>query len=138
MAEAMAAFGLTRNGGSAMAIKLIGKDEKELCAEIDGTEFFYKRLHGSKRKYLIKKHTKRGNVDWMGVIYDGIRECVTRTNNLEDADGKTVQWEPDYAEGLPDNAVEELGDLIGANKESGADAAKNLPNTSGSSTTTKA
>jgi len=120
-----------------MAIELIKKDGEELCEVIEGTEFYYKLIHGSTRRFIIKQNTKRGVTDWTGVIYDMIRKAVTRTKNLL-LDGKEIDWDPEYAESLPGVAIERLSDLLDANQERKAEEAKNLPPTSGSSTKTKA
>ena len=102
-----------------MAIELVKKEEK-LTYESCGSTIFYRRISTLKRGAIIRRHTKRGRVDWAAVTASLLQYIVTGWKNVRSA-GAEVPYEPELVNALPEEISSELLDLAGGAEGAGED-----------------
>ena len=94
-----------------MAIQLIRKEEK-LIYKAEGSEIFYRRVSTLRRAAIIKKHTKRGKVNWGAVTADLLKEAITGWATVQQA-GIDIPFGPELITALPEETLTDILELIG-------------------------
>ena len=99
-----------------MPIQLIQGEEK-ITYEAEGSKIFYRRVSTLRRAAIIKKHTKRGKVDWAGVTKDLLKEAITGWETVQSA-GRNIPFDPELIMALPEDTLTDILELSGgANPE---------------------
>ncbi len=97
-----------------MPVKLINQNER-LKLEIDGSTFYYRRLKSIERNNIIKKHTRRGEVDFAAAAIEMISTCLLDWDNVYDGD-KKVKFDKNLVDSFPEEVLIEIQKAIGANE----------------------
>jgi hypothetical protein len=122
-----------------MGLRLIKTDEK-LVYDGEGFKIYYRRLPNHVRAGIVKRHTKRGIVDFYGASVAQLEYCVTGWENVyeEEADGKRkdIGFDQEKIRYIPDDVQADLLELIGAAVETLDKDAENLEATSDNNTKT--
>lgn len=119
-----------------MPLHLIQEDERfEYKGE--GFTIYYRRIPGSKRAEILKKHTRRqGAVDIGDATLEMMKWCIRGWDGVNMA-GEPVEFKTGLVERIPDDILGEIAERAGANAEGEGADIKNSSPTSGNSTTTK-
>jgi len=95
-----------------MAVKLI-KDDERLVLYSHGAKFFYRRIRPVERQNIIRKHTKRGDVDWGAASMEMLRLCVKGWEGVGNEDGE-IPFSPELLNDLPEEILIEIMEATGA------------------------
>jgi len=95
-----------------MTVKLISDDER-LVLHSHGAKFYYRRIRPVERQNIIKKHTKRGEVDWGAASMEMLRLCVKGWEGVGDENGE-IPYRPELLEDLPEEILVEIMEATGA------------------------
>lgn len=107
-----------------MAIQIV-QDEEKLTYEAEGSKIFYRRISTLKRGVIVKKHTKRGKVNWNPVTKDILEYVVTGWANVQKA-GKDIAFDKGIIMCLPEDTLTDILELSGgANPDMEGDPEKN-------------
>lgn len=99
------------------------RDDENLTHKVGEATILYRRIPAPKRNQVIKKHTKKGQVNWSEVAAELLEYAVTGWEGV--MDGKTpVKFDSALLSRLPE---EVRGDLM---ELTGAAAAENVAETS--------
>ena len=117
-----------------MGIKLIG-DQEDLVYEHRGAKIHYRRLPAHVRAQIVKRHTKRGMIDWYGSSLAFLEYCITNWSDVESANGsgEPAKFTAELVRYLPDVIQDDILELIGETAEKLEGEAKDLGPTSDSS-----
>lgn len=94
-----------------MAIELVKKEEK-LTLKHSGSKIFYRRISTLKRGAIIKRHTKRGRVDWAAVTVSQLQYIVTGWEGVQSSK-VVIPYESALVKVLPEEISSELLELAG-------------------------
>ncbi len=97
-----------------MPVRLINPKER-LKLQIDGSVFYYRRLRSIERNNIIKKHTRRGEVDFTAAALEMIQMCLLDWDNVFDGE-KKVKFDKSLVENFPEEVLIEIQKAIGANE----------------------
>jgi hypothetical protein len=95
-----------------MPLELIS-DTEELVFRIDDAEIYYRRIPPEIRAAIVKKHTKRGEVNWIEAALEMCTRFVTGWKNVG-FQGKNVAYKIDLIRRLPDSVLSDLMEAMGA------------------------
>ncbi len=105
-----------------MPIEIVQADEV-LAYELSGSKIFYRRIPNSEVNRINKKHTKKGKPDWPAITQDILLYIVRGWENVTSG-GKAIDFDPALIGSLPNDVINDLIDLSGA--EDSGESAKNL------------
>ncbi len=94
-----------------MPLQIIKKEER-LTLKISGSTLYYRRIPTGVRAAIVRKHTKRGRVDWNAVTEDIVRYVLLGWENVQ-ADKKDIPFDIEMAISLPEEALGELMEAAG-------------------------
>lgn len=98
-----------------MKVTLV-KDGEKLSYRIGDSTFYYRRMKSSSNRNLVRKHTRRGELDAVGY---GIEICQTHVIDWSGVtgNGKDIKYDPELISQLPLNVLNELVLAIGGFEE---------------------
>lgn len=107
-----------------MPIQIL-KEEERHTYELDGSKIQYRRMSTLKRGQVVRRHTRRGKVDWDAVTREMLQYVITGWENVQSG-GQSVPYSPELVTQLPDEVTNEILELSGAAMlQDGEDREKN-------------
>ena len=106
-----------------MAIQIVKEDEHNKY-KVDGSVIYYTRISTAKRGAIIRRHTKRGKVNWVEVTNELVKNVILGWEDVQDQ-GQNVAFDKDLALLLPDEVLSDILELSGANIQAEESAEKN-------------
>jgi len=105
-----------------MAIQIV-KDNERNEYKVDGSTIYYTRISTAKRGAIIRKHTKRGKVNWVEVTNELVQTVIVGWDGVQDS-GKDIAFDKDMALLLPDEILSDILELSGANIQTQEESAE--------------
>jgi len=103
-----------------MPIQIL-RDEERLVYENAGSKIFYRRVSTYRRGLIMKRHTKRGQVDFIAVTKELMEYVITGWDGVE-RNGKPIPFDPELIPNLPEDDTQTILELSGASDISGSEA----------------
>lgn len=88
-------------------IRIISPDER-LVYRYGDSEFYYRRISAAEYRMLERRNMVRGLIDFDSVGYEVIKKCLIGWKNVQDADGKEIEYSPELVEQIPITVLEVL------------------------------
>jgi len=99
-----------------MAIQLVQSEEKLIYKDGE-SEIYYRRISTLKRAAIVKRHTKRGKVDWGAVTQEILEYVITGWNKVQRV-GVDIVFDTELVTALPEDTLTDILELSGgANPE---------------------
>ena len=105
-----------------MPIQIL-RDEERLVYENAGSKIFYRRVSTYRRGLIMKRHTKRGQVDYIAVTRELMEYAILGWEGVE-RNGKAVPFDPELIPNLPEEDSQAILELCGASDISGSEASE--------------